>query len=176
MTTPRATKRRTSLEKHQDEVIAFLLNGWNWERIAQKYGVHRSSVMKFQQRHADKLQALQAVVAKQVEDYAIAHKVNRIATNDLLRSLLLQVRESRAAGGTGIETGLVVRRLKALGSGDNMSIVEEFEVDPSVVNLVDKLHNSTATELGQLPKGDAGATAIATVVNIIRNGVPELGI
>jgi hypothetical protein len=52
----------------------------------------------------------------------------------------------------GIETGLVVRREKALGSGRNMTIVEEYEVDPSIVQLIDRLHNSTADELGQKPK------------------------
>ena len=176
MTAPRLTKRRTSLEKHQDEVIAFLLNGWNWARIAEKYSVSRQAVMMFQRRHADKLQALQAVVTKQVEDYAIAQKVNRVATNDMLKNLLLQVRDARARGEMGMETGLVVRREKALGSGDGMVIVEEYEIDPAVVMLIDRLHHATANELGQLPKAatvdlsDRRTYILEVVTN--GNGVP----
>jgi len=175
MTARRATARRTSLEKHQDEVIALLLTGTKPGQVATKYAVHRSSVAKFITRHADRLEALQAVVTKQVEDYAIAVQVNRIAVNDMLRSLLLQVKDARANGKTGIETGLVVRREKALGSGKDMTIVEEYEIDPALVTLIDKLHNSTANELGQLPKGD-GAHASAAVVNIVRIGVPDLNL
>ena len=153
MTQPRATKRRTSLEKHQDEVIAFLLIGWTLEQIATKYSVHRSSVLRFQERHADRLTALQEVATKQTENFAIAHVVNRVATNDMLKNLLLDVREARSRGEMGMETGLVVRREKALGSGDNMTIVEEYEIDPAIVTLIDRLHNSTADELGQKPRG-----------------------
>lgn len=154
MTTARLTKRRTSLEKHQDEVIAFLLNGWMPVRIAEHFKVSKEAVRKFQQRHVDKLAALEAIVAKEVTDYAIAAKVNRVATADMLKNLLLEVRDARSKGKMGMETGLIVRREKALGSGDNMVIVEEYEIDPSLVMLIDKLHNSVATELGQLPKAN----------------------
>ena len=154
MTAPRVTQRRTSLEKHQAEVIALLLTGSTAPAIAEKYKVRRESVHRFMRRHSDKLAALQQVVVKQVEDYAIAQKVNRIATNDMLKNLLLQVRDDRAAGGTGIETGLVVRREKALGSGRDMTIVEEYEIDPALITLIDKLHNSTADELGDKPRPD----------------------
>lgn len=152
MTTARLTKRRTSLEKHSEEVVALLLTGSTAPYIAEKYSVSREAVRKFIQRHAEKLSALEAEVAKRVEDYAIADKVERIAVNDMLRNLLLQVKDARAKGGTGIETGLVVMREKALGSGDAMTIVEEYEIDPSLVQLIDRLHTSTANELGQRPR------------------------
>lgn len=160
MTTARLTKRRTSLEKHQDEVIAFLLNGWIPARIAEKFSVSIPAVMKFQQRHADRLNALNEVVAKQVTDYAISAKVNRIIAKDSRWHLLEQVRLARAKGEEGMETGLVVRTYKALGSGNNMSIVEEYKVDDGLLSALDRLEHSAAEELAQLPKaGDVTVNA-----------------
>lgn len=175
MTTRRATARRTSLEKHQDEVIALLLTGTRPADVAEKYKVARSSVTKFITRHADRLEALQAEVAKQVEDYAISQKVFRIATKDLLHSLLEQVRVARSKGETGIETGLIVKQLKAVGSGENAIFVEEFKLDDALLAAFERLEHSAAEELGQLPKG-GDAIAQAAVTNIIRIGAPELGI
>lgn len=150
MTTRRATSRRTSLEKHQDEVIALLLTGTRPIDVAAKYKVARSSVTKFINRHADRLEALNAEVAKQIEDFAIAHKVNRVASKELRWQLLEQVRQARARGEHGMETGLVVRTFKSIGSGRNMQVVEEFKVDNELLAAMDRLEHSAAEELGEL--------------------------
>ncbi len=164
MTTARLTKRRTSLEKHKAEVIAFLLTGWIPARIAEKYSVSREAVSKFIQRHADELTALQTVVDKQVTDYAIAHKVNRIVAKDQRWQLLEQVRQARAKGDQGMETGLVVRTYKALGSGDNMTIVEEFKIDDGLLSAMDRLEHMTAEELAQLPRPDVHVQQNLTLI------------
>ncbi len=164
MTVARSTLRRTSLEKHKGEVIALLLTGMKPGEIATKYKVHPSALTKFMRRHEDRLVTLRDKVTAQVEDYAIAAKVNRVATNDLLKNLLDQVREARQNGGTGIETGLVVRTYKALGSGDNMQIVEEYSIDPALLAAVDRLHRSTAEELGQLPRPEQNVNLRAQVL------------
>jgi len=139
-------------------IIGMILAGGKDTAIARavsnkRLTVTRQAIGAFRRRHADTLEPEEARMQREAADYAIANKVNRIATNDLLKNLLLTVRDERAAGRTGIGTGLVVMREKALGSGDNMTIVEEYEIDPAIVTLIDKLHNSTANELGQLPKG-----------------------
>lgn len=156
MTTPRATKRRTSLEKHQDEVIAFLLNGWNWERIAQKYGVHRSSVMKFQARHADKLQALQAVVTKQVEDYAIAQKVNRIAE---LQWWYDRTREEADRDGlTIVEQVLTVSK----DGVETTTITKDYRA--AMVREARALLSDAADELGQKPRPEQHNTVNVGII------------
>lgn len=114
--------------------------------------ITHQAVALWRERHAAELAEARAEIDRQVTDYAIADKVNRVAVNDMLRNLLLQVRDDRANGKQGMETGLVVRREKALGAGRNMTIVEEFEIDPALITLIDRLHSSTADELGQRPK------------------------
>jgi hypothetical protein len=52
----------------------------------------------------------------------------------------------KVAGG---KTGLLVRRLKQIGSGDSAQLVEEFEVDTGLLSEIRKLEEHTAYELGQ---------------------------
>lgn len=122
--------------------------------VARKYGVARSSVSDFAIRYKADIASLQVRTAEATEEYRIADKAYRTSVRDGLLHDLLAVKESRKNGGTGIETGLVVRQLKSIGSGRDAEIVEEYKLDPALIELVDKLGRSTAEELGQLPKGD----------------------
>ena len=158
MTTPRATARRTSLEKHREEVIALLLTGWKPEEIATKYRVNPSSLTKFQRRHADKLSSLRAEVERRVEDAAIASKVRRILDADadyhLLGDVITARQKDERYDEPGYSTGLMAHSLKAIGGGDNMSIVDEFKVDTAMVAERRALRRSVAEELAQLPRPD----------------------
>lgn len=53
---------------------------------------------------------------------------------------------AEVAGGT---TGLLVRQLKSLGSGENATIVEEFEVDVGLLKEIREVEKQAAQELGQ---------------------------
>jgi len=170
MTTRRVTARRTSLEKHQDEVIALLLTGSTAPEIAAKYKVQRESVWRFMKRHEDRLAALQQAVTKQVEDYAIAHQVNRVAELQFLYDLTRN--EVDEFGVTIVE-----RRIETQGKGDDAieTVIETRDYRASLVKEARGLLHQAAEELGQLPKGD-GAHASASVVNIVRVGVPDLNL
>lgn len=138
-------------------MLELVLTGMSDAQVATALSTKTASVSpqavtQFRDRHADQIAGVQAERLRLASDYAIAHTVNRVATNDMLKNLLLDVRAARAAGGTGMETGLVVKREKALGSGRNMTVVEEYEIDPALVTLIDRLHSSTADELGQKPR------------------------
>ena len=132
------------------------------------------AVTQWRARHSEEIGAITAEVVREVAEYAIATKANRVGIDNLLRDLLLQVRDARAGGASGIETGLVVRREKALGSGNNMVIVEEYEIDPSLVTLIDRLHNSVADELGQKPKPNVNInTGVQVLVRDYHGFDPE---
>lgn len=152
MAPTRQTKRRTKLERFATEVIGMRVNGLDQRDIARRFKVTESAVSHFFDRHADEYLDMEAQVAKGVEDYMIAHKVNRTAVRDMLHAGLLEVRRQRSKGLTGADTGLVVREYKMLGSGENATMVEEWKIDKSLVELIDRLERSTAEELGQLPK------------------------
>lgn len=156
MTTPRLTKRRTSLEKHADEVIAFLLNGWTWQRVAEKYSVSKNAVMKFQARHVDRLEALQAVVAKQVEDYAVAEKVNRIAE---LQWWYDQTKaEAEKDGLTIVEQVLTVSK----DGAETTTITKDYRA--AMVREARGILHQVAEELAQLPKASVNINTGVQVV------------
>ena len=157
MTTPRLTKRRTSLEKHKDEVIALLLTGYRPTQIIEKYQVSKNALMKFQNRHADRLQALYAQVERQTSDYAIADVVRVIAGMDADWQGLGQVQIQRAADKTyadvpGYSTGLMVHTYKSVGSGDNQQLVDEFKVDTAPIAERRNLAMAAMQLLGKMPK------------------------
>ncbi len=156
MTQPRATKRRTTLEKHRDDVLAFIVDGKTDREIAAHFNVNRSSVWRFYDRHQEEIDALSLEVLRQVTDYAIADKVKRIAAKDFRWGLLEQVRQARSKGETGEATGLVVRQYKGLGSGDNFQVVEEWKLDDGLLSAMENLETSAADELGQRPRPDKG--------------------
>ena len=181
MTTPRLTKRRTSLEKHKDEVIALLLTGYKPVQITEKYQVSKNALMKFQQRHADRLAALHAEVERQTTDYAIALKVNRIAALDdrwqRMRHLIeARATDTRYSDEPGYETGLMVHQLKAVGRGDDFQLVDLYVTDNGLLAEMRATERAAAEELAQiqgLPKD--GINIEKAIINIHR-GVPELGV
>lgn len=152
MTVARLTARRTRLERNGMEAIGMLLDGASQAEVGRKYKVTESAVSQFVDRHAQQLADMRSAVNKGAEDYMIAHKVDRIRLRDFLRSQLLEVRKARAKGDTGEETGLVVKTYKQIGNGRNVQLVEEWKIDPALVNLIETLQHATAEELGQLPK------------------------
>jgi hypothetical protein len=64
----------------------------------------------------------------------IARKERRVAVLNNLHEKLIQVISERSdtpdlADVPGGKTGLVMKTLKGIGSGDNFKVVEEYEVD-----------------------------------------------
>lgn len=145
------------LERRRATVLKYVLAGCSDAQVASLVArknetISPQAVTSWRARHADELGVKLAEAERQAADYGIATKVNRIAAKDLRWQLLEQVRQARAQGQHGIETGLVVRTYKALGSGENMTIVEEYKVDDGLLSALERTERGAAEEMGQLPK------------------------
>ena len=155
----------------KERIFALVLEGKSDAEIAEalatpKRKLTRQAITAFRHRHEAELTPIVAEVERQVTDFAIAQKVNRIAAKELRWSLLEEVRRHRAAGGHGMETGLVVRQYKALGSGKNMQIVEEYKIDPELLAALDRVEHGAAEELAQLPKPEGTGIQVNVGVQV----------
>lgn len=103
-----------------------------------------------------------AAVAAHVEEqgaaaarYAIARKTRRLKAMDDRWRRLQQVMIERGeamAGVPGGSTGLLVRRVRSVGTGDQQVVVEEYELDGVLLREAREHEKAAAVELGQLPK------------------------
>lgn len=178
MNAPRQTKHL--LERKRAEVIGWLVEGKPVGEIAKlvstkKQQVTSQAVCAFRKRHIAEITPIVAEIEKQITDYSIANVVNRIRDAQLRRDLLARVQELRAFGETGMETGIVAKSYRSIGSGPFAQVVEEFKVDTAFLAEWRANEEHVAAQLGQLNKDGEKATAVATVVNIIRNA-PSLGV
>ncbi len=181
MTPRRATDRRTTLQKRHDEVIAALVSGSTPAEVATRFKVARSTVTRFIRRYQDTIEALERELHRQVTDFAIASVVNRIEALDdrwkrAQELMAIRAADQRYAFEPGYSTGLMVHKLKAVGSGAGFAYVDEFAVDVALLAEVRAIERAAAEQLAQLPKpgdinlhvGDGGKVLIVT-------GEPELG-
>lgn len=75
----------------------------------------------------------------------------------------------------GGETGLLVRKYKNLGSGDNARTVEEYEVDTGLLAELRAHEKQAAEELGQwITKGDVTSKGEQVGVTVIQLPTKEL--
>ena len=161
MNEPRQTKHL--LERRKAEVIGWLVEGKPVGEIAKlvstkKQQVTSQAVCAFRKRHLAEIAPVVAEIEKQITDYAIANVVNRVRDAQLRRDLLARVQELRAAGGDGMETGIVAKSYKSIGSGPFAQVVEEYRVDTAFLAEWRANEEHVASQLDQLPRGTkAGA-------------------
>lgn len=130
------TKSKKPLERPsvRKQVEGWIVEGLPNTEIARRLGLHHSAIAKFRKRHEAEVTALVAEVERQIIDYAIASKVNRIADLDNLRNMaILELRQSGYAWDEISKNG--VKR----------------KVSGAVSDLKDTLKQA-AEELGQLPR------------------------
>ena len=126
--------------------------------LASQYGLDRSAIERHRKQHLPKVLALaaaRAVESKQDDllQFAIARKHERLANlNDFLGRLVAVAAErgEDMAGVPGGKTGLLVRKVKSVGSGADAEIVEEYAVDTGLLSEVRKYQELAAREMGQL--------------------------
>ena len=154
---PRATKRRTVLERNRAEVAAILATGEPHAEVARIFGVERSSVLRFQERHIEAIQLMAAELERQVTDALLAHKVNRIwdaqADYDRLGDIIDARSKDTRYDEPGYATGLMAHTLRQIGTGKTAEIVDEFKVDTALVAERRTLRRAVAEELDHLPRG-----------------------
>lgn len=169
-----------SIEKHAPAVIMALgVQGKSPAEVARQFGVTIQTVYAFRARHEAEIDIQSARLVAQIQDLAIAHQANRIADAQRRRDLLVAVRDSRAAGGTGIETGIVVKTFKMIGSGEDARLIEEYKLDSSLLTEWRLNDYQVAQELGQLVErraaaGDTNVQINATgPITTVFLGVPD---
>ena len=124
--------------------------------------------------------AAQAAIARGDDDvlqFALAHKTKRLSFLQRDHDLLERLRQARGADMTeapGGETGLLVRRIKSIGSGELQEKVIEYELDPVMLRERRRIEEQAARELGQLgPEASKGSqTGGGTVVVVVPMGLP----
>jgi hypothetical protein len=146
-TQTKATKRPHVLERNRAEVVAILATGDQPADVARLYGVEVSTVTRFVDRYAEPIAALRVEVVKQIEDYAIASKVNRIAALDKLYGEIDVWLE---------EHSLSERTVRWDEDGNEVGETIRFRAD--AINALRGVLKDAATELGQLPKPDVHNT------------------
>jgi transposase-like protein len=126
------------------------------EEIAARVGICAVQLWRWKQRpeFAARVREAAGVIGRAVLRYAVARRTRRVEDLDNLRSGLLQVIAERGAsrhmqGASGGRTGLLVRRLRMIGSGDSAREVEEFEFDAALVRELREVERQAAQECGQ---------------------------
>jgi hypothetical protein len=160
MTKRRETDRRTRLEKNREAVILALAERRSLRDIAAQFNSHPVSVWHFHKRHLEEIEARQVVVAKALADFDLAEKVNRVAgyqeDYDLLGDVIKARQQDKRYDEPGYATGFMAHTLKAIGGGENMTVVDEFKVDTSLVAQRNAIRHAVAEETGQLPRPNDG--------------------
>jgi hypothetical protein len=142
------------------------------QEIAAEVGVDRPTVWRWRQHpdFAARVRAITERAAEELERHAIARKGRRMRTYDERWRELQRVIAERAAdpamqavpGGT---TGLLVRRVKAIGAGENAREVVEYELDAALLKELRELEKQAATEAGEWSnKHEVRAAAAPTSV------------
>lgn len=150
-----------TLERRKDKVFELIYAGLNDTECARLLTRGRGkaspqAVSEFRKRHAAEIEAHKLEKVKAVEDFDIASQFKRTMVRDMIHTKLLEVIREREQGKHGTSTGLVVKTKKAVGTGKNQEIIDEYRLDPSVIQMIDLLERSTAEELGQLIQPEKG--------------------
>lgn len=153
-------------------------------RIAARVGVDRRQLTRWRQHpeFAARVNTLVAAMGERSLRFAIARQHRRVkALNERWEKLKQIVRQRAAApemanvpGGT---TGLLVRKVKSIGAGDNAREVEEFEVDTGLLKEIRELEKQAAQELGQwdADRAPAGGVNLIHYIRVNVNGTETPG-
>lgn len=140
--------------RHQ--VARLLGEGLQSERaIAQMCGIDRGTIRCWKAIPAfqERIQWWRDLIASIMLKHAIARRSHRILAKQRRYEKANDLMEARArehAGAPGGETGLLVRNLKKIGSGDNVETVEEYVFDAALFKAINDLEESARNEVERL--------------------------
>jgi hypothetical protein len=114
----------------------------------------------------DRIQSNLAQLHAAMLRYPIAKRRYRIKRLNDLEAKAWDVIEARAndpelAGIPGGETGMIVRQIKIMGTGNNAREVEEYSYDKALSSDLQSLYDQAATETGQKVERIQAAVAMA---------------
>jgi hypothetical protein len=149
-----APRERAALMVAEDELSD--------EKIAEACGVKRVTLHRWKQhpefaeRVAEHVQTLEAEMLQ----FSIAKRRKRIAALDDRWQRMQQVIEARSLEMSGVDsygdpaipggiTGLLVHQERAIGNGQNQTIIDEYAVDTGLLRELRAHEEQAAKELGQ---------------------------
>jgi hypothetical protein len=125
--------------------------------IANRVGINQRTLERWKRRtdFRRRVAELVAKVEEKAEQFAIFHKLLRIEAldkrwqemQDVIRQRAADPDHRKAAGGN---SGLLVRTVKMIGTGEMAERVEEFAFDAALVRELREHEMQAARELGQL--------------------------
>jgi hypothetical protein len=125
--------------------------------IAKRVGINKGTLERWKARpdFRRRVAELVAKVEEKAEQFAIFHKLLRIEALDKRWQEMQDVIRQRAADpdhrkAPGGNSGLLVRTVKMIGTGEMAERVEEFAFDAALVRELREHEMQAAKELGQL--------------------------
>ena len=126
------------------------------QEIADRVGVVRSTLWVWRNHpdFADRVEVHRAAIRAEIFERGIARRELRVKALNDRWNRMRRVIEARAdhesfANAPGGSTGLLVRTLKKIGSGEDAELVEEFAVDTGLLRELREHEKQAAQELGQ---------------------------
>ena len=159
-------KSKKPLERPQTrkKVEAWIVEGLTNVEIAKRVNVHHSAIAKFRKRHEPEITAHVAEVERQITDYAIAHKVNRIAELQHLYDLTRQEVD---------EFGITVVEQRTEMNDGKETVIVTRDYRSGLVKEARGILRQASEELDQLPRGSDHSTSETFV--LIRERIIEHG-
>jgi len=148
------------------------------EQIAKELGISDRSLRRWKQEpeFEERVKALILQWRTKVASTGIAVRENRIAGYERRRNWLEQIRRERAAapemqGIPGGSTGLIVRRIKSVGFGENNRLVDVYAVDTGFLRELRELEKQAAIECGHweqhvVPAGQPQEVVVMVLPNM----------
>jgi hypothetical protein len=126
------------------------------QQIAEACGIHKVTLERWKLRPEFQARVVEhrKAWASEIKARGIAERQNRIDALNVRWKAMQQVIEERSADQTMVDvpggrTGLLVHRLKGVGSGEKFQVVDEYEVDTGLLKELRDHERQAAQELGQ---------------------------
>lgn len=142
-------------KKHHEAALLLAEDELTDEQIADHVGIHRQTLANWKKDSGfagligDQIGRLNAAMLR----LPIAKKRERLKTLNTLHQKAMAVIEERAEDmqdeATGTATGLMVRQIKIVRSGDDVTVQREYVVDVALMREIRALEEQAAKELGQ---------------------------
>lgn len=150
----------------QIRVARHYAEGWlNKRQLCKKCKIARPTLNEWLllPDFAAQVKAFRDDYVKRVRTEGIASLENRIRLYNQMENKLRRVIHERAKDPTmsaipGGKTGVLVRRLKSIGSGENQTMVEEYEVDTATLKELREMAMQASKELGQINRAAENET------------------
>jgi len=145
------------MDRRKEEAAQLLAeNDFNVDEIAAKVGISRTTIFEWKTHvaFAARVEHIEKHLGTIAMRRVIARRNRRLLALEDRWQRMQRVIEARAVDpdiqrAVGGETGLLVRRQRMLGSGDNSLLVEEFEVDTGLLKELRDTERQAAQEAGQ---------------------------